>query len=38
MPLSPLQKQARDDFFSNAAAEFDQVINFTYCTEFIRGA
>lgn len=26
-----------DDFFRNAAAEFDQVINFTYCTEFIVG-
>ena len=25
------------DFFRNAAAEFDQVINFTYCTEFIIG-
>lgn len=24
-----------DDFFKNAAAEFDQDINFTYCTEFI---
>lgn len=26
-----------DDFFKNAAAEFDQEINFTYCTEFIVG-
>ena len=26
-----------DDFFRNAAAEFDQEINFTYCTEFIVG-
>ncbi|QAT49228.1 DAK2 domain-containing protein [Caproiciproducens sp. NJN-50] len=25
------------DFFRNAAAEFDEVINFTYCTEFIIG-
>lgn len=28
---------ANDDFFRNAAAEFDQEINFTYCTEFIVG-
>ncbi len=26
-----------DEFFRNAAAEFDSVINFTYCTEFIVG-
>ena len=26
-----------DDFFRNAAAEFDQEINFTYCTECIIG-
>lgn len=26
-----------DDFFRNAAAEFDSEINFTYCTEFIVG-
>ncbi|WP_316607551.1 DAK2 domain-containing protein [uncultured Ruminococcus sp.] len=26
-----------DDFFRSAAAEFDDVINFTYCTEFIVG-
>lgn len=26
-----------DDFFANAAAEFDQDITFTYCTEFIVG-
>ena len=26
-----------DDFFRSAAAEFDAVINFTYCTEFIVG-
>ena len=29
------EKQNDDDFFRSAAAEFDQVINFTYCTEFI---
>lgn len=26
-----------DDFFRNAAAEFDQEIHYTYCTEFIVG-
>ena len=26
-----------DDFFRNAAAEFDQEIHYTYCTEFIIG-
>ena len=26
-----------DEFFRSAAAEFDTVINFTYCTEFIVG-
>jgi hypothetical protein len=26
-----------DDFFRNAAAEFDQDIHYTYCTEFIIG-
>lgn len=26
-----------EEFFRNAAAEFDSVINFTYCTEFIVG-
>lgn len=26
-----------EDYFRNAAAEFDDVINFTYCTEFIVG-
>lgn len=31
------QKENDDDFFRSAAAEFDQVINFTYCTEFIVG-
>ena len=27
----------QDDFFRNAAAEFDQDITYTYCTEFIVG-
>ncbi len=31
------EKVTESDFFRNAAAEFDQVINFTYCTEFIVG-
>ncbi len=31
------EKAGGDDFFRNAAAEFDQVIHFTYCTEFIVG-
>ena len=31
------EAKADDDFFKNAAAEFDQEINFTYCTEFIVG-
>ena len=31
------EAQSSDDFFRNAAAEFDQVIHFTYCTEFIVG-
>ena len=31
------EKEIDDDFFRSAAAEFDQVINFTYCTEFIVG-
>ena len=31
------QDAGESDFFRNAAAEFDQVINFTYCTEFIVG-
>lgn len=36
--LTPEEKQAETEaFFRNAAAEFDQVINFTYCTEFIVG-
>ena len=30
-------KETDDDFFRSAAAEFDSVINFTYCTEFIVG-
>ena len=33
------EERAREteEFFRNAAAEFDSVINFTYCTEFIVG-
>ncbi len=31
------QIDASGEFFKNAAAEFDSVINFTYCTEFIIG-
>ena len=31
------EESADDDFFRSAAAEFDDVINFTYCTEFIVG-
>nr|WP_255575547.1 DAK2 domain-containing protein [Caproiciproducens faecalis] len=34
---SPEEQSAETDFFRNAAAEFDQEINFTYCTEFIVG-
>lgn len=34
---SPEEQTAESDFFRNAAAEFDEVINFTYCTEFIVG-
>ena len=30
-------KAQEDDFFRNAAAEFDTVINFTYCTQFMVG-
>ena len=30
-------ESAETDFFRNAAAEFDQDIRFTYCTEFIVG-
>ncbi len=29
--------QETAEFFRNAAAEFDSVINFTYCTEFVVG-
>lgn len=31
------EEESSEDFFRSAAAEFDQVINFTYCTEFIVG-
>lgn len=31
------EKSMESDFFRNAAAEFDQDIRFTYCTEFIVG-
>lgn len=31
------EKSLESDFFRNAAAEFDQDIRFTYCTEFIVG-
>lgn len=30
-------KTSESEFFRNVAAEFDQIINFTYCTEFIIG-
>ncbi|MGN0452193.1 MAG: DAK2 domain-containing protein [Ruminococcus sp.] len=30
-------ESAEEDSFRSAAAEFDEVINFTYCTEFIVG-
>jgi DAK2 domain fusion protein YloV len=33
----PAGTDLKDDFFRNAAAEFDQEIHFTYCTEFIVG-
>lgn len=38
-PVDGVQAQidASKEFFRNAAAEFDAVINFTYCTEFIIG-
>ena len=36
MPVKSEQPY-EDDFFRNAAAEFDQDITFTYCTEFIIG-
>lgn len=32
-----VKKENTDNFFKNAAAEFDSEINFTYCTEFIVG-
>ena len=32
-----VQEDTSEDTFRSAAAEFDQVINFTYCTEFIVG-
>ena len=32
-----VEDKTDDDFFRSAAAEFDEVINFTYCTEFIVG-
>ena len=31
------EKSDTEEFFRNAAAEFDSEINFTYCTEFIVG-
>ena len=31
------KEESTAEFFRNAAAEFDSVINFTYCTEFIIG-
>lgn len=39
LPPSGIEAQiaASSEFFRNAAAEFDAVINFTYCTEFIIG-
>jgi DAK2 domain fusion protein YloV len=33
----PSAKTSESEFFRNVAAEFDSVINFTYCTEFIVG-
>lgn len=36
MPVN-VNQPFEDDFFRNAAAEFDQDITFTYCTEFIIG-
>ncbi len=35
--LTPEKEDSAAEFFRNAAAEFDSVINFTYCTEFIIG-
>ncbi len=37
MKPQPDANPQTDDFFRNAAAEFDQEIHFTYCTEFIVG-
>lgn len=37
IPAETDTKAQSDDFFRNAAAEFDQDIHFTYCTEFIVG-
>ena len=37
LPAKTTQPITEDDFFRNAAAEFDQDITFTYCTEFIVG-
>lgn len=34
---SGANEEAETDVFRSAAAEFDEVINFTYCTEFIVG-
>ena len=36
-PTEGVGEDTSDDFFRSAAAEFDEVINFTYCTEFIVG-
>lgn len=33
----PVKRASTDEFFRNAAAEFDADIRFTYCTEFIIG-
>ena len=35
--MSAEAEDSAAEFFRNAAAEFDAVINFTYCTEFIIG-
>ncbi len=32
-----VESESEEDAFRSAAAEFDEVINFTYCTEFIVG-
>ena len=36
-PSEGVGDDTSDDFFRSAAAEFDEIINFTYCTEFIVG-